>query len=182
MSVKSAARTTPRLRWRRFDLASTFSTITLAVLVAIVIAGLALPAAPDAATPGATPTSPASAGAELIMFDDPACVWCKRWHREIGVVYDRTDEGRTAPLRVVQLRQGLPGDTEFSAPVVVTPTFVLTKNGREIGRILGYPGEDLFWGLLSQELDKLQPEPAADPPLTRTRLAPKDHDFTVTLQ
>ena len=33
-------------------------------------------------------------------------------------------------------------------PVVFTPTFILTKNSKEISRIEGYIGDDLFWGML----------------------------------
>jgi len=29
-------------------------------------------------------------------------------------------------------------------PITVTSTFVLAEEGREIGRIVGYPGEDFF--------------------------------------
>ena len=35
-----------------------------------------------------------------------------------------------------------------------TPVFVLIDNGREIGRIRGYPGES-FWGLLANLIAKL---------------------------
>ena len=40
-------------------------------------------------------------------------------------------------------------------PERFTPVFVLIDNGREIGRIRGYPGEDHFWGLLGTLLAKL---------------------------
>jgi hypothetical protein len=36
------------------------------------------------------------------------------------------------------------------APVVYTPTFLLVHDGREIGRITGYPGQLYFWEELSQ--------------------------------
>jgi hypothetical protein len=36
-----------------------------------------------------------------------------------------------------------------------TPTFVLVDRGREIGRIVGYPGEDFFWELLAGLIKKL---------------------------
>ncbi len=29
------------------------------------------------------------------------------------------------------------------------------ENGLEIGRIRGYPGEDFFWGLLGEMIEKL---------------------------
>lgn len=150
-----------------------FGRAAIVFLVGLVLALVAAWAPAHAKAPKAPrpATLIAAATAELLMFDDPACVWCKRWHDEIGGVYDSTDEGRIAPLRVLQLRNGLPSDTTFSAPVVVTPTFVLVKDGREVGRILGYPGEDLFWGLLGQELEKLPAETPAEAPLTRTRAA-----------
>jgi len=40
--------------------------------------------------------------------------------------------------------------------VMYTPTFVLLNNGREIGRITGYPGEDHFWGLLEELIVKME--------------------------
>ena len=39
--------------------------------------------------------------------------------------------------------------------LALTPLFVLVDNGREIGRIRGYPGEDNFWGLLGALIKKL---------------------------
>jgi hypothetical protein len=43
----------------------------------------------------------------------------------------------------------------FTATNWNTPQFVLVANGREIGRIRGYPGEDHFWGLLGVLIKKL---------------------------
>ncbi|MFP6748514.1 MAG: hypothetical protein VCD66_13055, partial [Alphaproteobacteria bacterium] len=39
--------------------------------------------------------------------------------------------------------------------VIYTPTFVLMHRGKEIGRILGYPGEDFFWAFLEELMGKL---------------------------
>mgnify|MGYP002787367036 FL=1 len=83
----------------------------------------------------------------LIMVDDPACHYCRRWNREVGGGYGRTAEGRAAPLkRVGRDSKAL---AEF-APVVYTPTFILVRGGREVGRITGYPGQLYFWEELSQ--------------------------------
>ena len=48
-----------------------------------------------------------------------------------------------------------PADLNPLKPVIYTPTFVLIDNGKEIGRIIGYPGEDFFWGLLNEMVGKL---------------------------
>lgn len=97
----------------------------------------------------------AGVAAELVMFESDSCEWCELWHEEIGVVYAKTAEARTAPLRRVSIEDPVPGDLEHIRGIHYTPTFVLMEDGREVGRILGYPGEDFFWGLLGMELEKL---------------------------
>lgn len=96
--------------------------------------------------------------AELIMFDESGCPWCERWEEEIGVIYDKTAEGKRAPLRRLDVHDPLPEDLELASRPHFTPTFILVDNGREIDRIEGYPGEDFFWGLLAIMLKAL-PEP-----------------------
>lgn len=93
--------------------------------------------------------------AELVMFESPSCEWCEAWDRDVGVVYHKTDEGHLAPLRRVEIHGSRPEELEGVDGVVYTPTFVLLEEGRELGRITGYPGEDHFWGLLEVLLEKL---------------------------
>lgn len=95
--------------------------------------------------------------AELVMFEQAGCAWCEAFDREIAAVYDKTNEGTRAPLRRVDITRALPSDLVFIAVERLTPLFVLIDDGREIGRIRGYPGEDHFWGLLGvliKTLDK----------------------------
>ena len=102
--------------------------------------------------------------AELWMFEETGCAWCQRWHAEIGVIYAKTDEGKAAPLRQFNLHlDDLPANVDLTKKPYYTPTFVLIDNGREVGRIEGYPGEDFFWGLLGQLIAKLdnEKEPAS---------------------
>jgi len=93
--------------------------------------------------------------AELVMFEQAGCVWCEAFDREIATVYDKTDEGARAPLRRVNIAAALPSDLTFIAVERLTPLFVLVENGREIGRIRGYPGENHFWGLLGALIKSL---------------------------
>ena len=97
--------------------------------------------------------------AELVMFEAPLCEWCAAWDDDVGVVYAKTPEARTAPLRRVQLHAEWPEDLRNIPPVIYTPTFVLIDQGKEIGRIAGYPGEDHFWGLLGVLLQRLEHSP-----------------------
>jgi len=96
--------------------------------------------------------TPSAHSAELVMFERPGCVWCARFNSEIGPIYPKTEESRTAPLRRVDRDGPLPADLAGIDPGAFTPTFVVVDNGREIGRIQGYPGEAFFFGLLDHIL------------------------------
>ncbi len=41
----------------------------------------------------------------------------------------------------------------------MSPTFILIDGGREIGRIVGYPGADFFWGLVAELIARLDQRP-----------------------
>lgn len=100
---------------------------------------------------------PATA-AELIMLEQPGCVWCKRWNEDIGVAYPKTDEGKKAPLRRVDITGPWPEDLSAIGRERLTPTFILVADGVEIDRLRGYPGAHFFWPLLAGMLEKLPPE------------------------
>ena len=108
--------------------------------------------------------------AELVMFEQKGCVWCQKFEREIAPAYDKTEEGKRAPLRRLDIAQPAPSDLAFIKRERFTPVFVLVEDGREIGRIRGYPGDVFFWGLLANLIERLDrgetaaPEGSATPP------------------
>ena len=101
-----------------------------------------------------------SRAAELVMFERAGCVWCPRFNAEIAPIYAKTEESQAAPLRRVDLNSPLPADLAGIDPGAFTPTFVVVKEGREIGRIRGYPGDAFFFGLLDRILSQTGAEPA----------------------
>ena len=92
-----------------------------------------------------------SADTLLMMAEENGCYWCQKWNDEIAHIYPKTQEGRAAPLVRYDLHSETP-DVTFARRVHYTPTFILVQDGREVGRIEGYPGEDFFWGLLANML------------------------------
>ena len=100
--------------------------------------------------------APAARTAELVMFTRPGCPWCAAWEREVGDVYAKTDIGQRAPLRRVDLQRDATGGVDLDRDVRFTPTFVLARDGREIGRIAGYPGEAHFWARLERLIERLE--------------------------
>ncbi len=93
--------------------------------------------------------------AELLMVEEDGCFWCEAWNKDIAEIYPKTMEGKSAPLRRVDIRTDLDSELDLKRSVHFTPTFLLIEDGKEINRIEGYPGEDFFWGLLGKMLDQL---------------------------
>jgi thioredoxin-related protein len=87
----------------------------------------------------------------LVMIEDDGCVYCVRWHNEVGQAYANSTEGRFAPLIRRRIKDP---DIAFLRNVRYTPTFILLRGDDEIGRITGYPGADFFWQLLADLLAK----------------------------
>lgn len=97
----------------------------------------------------------AATGQQLLMFESADCSWCLQWHEEVGDAYEKTKQGRKLPLRTLDIREDPPAVIQLRDPVRYTPTFVVVNEGREVGRITGYPGEAHFWGLLNNLIERI---------------------------
>jgi thioredoxin-related protein len=86
---------------------------------------------------------------ELVMVEQHGCVYCLQWDRDVAPEYPLTAEGATAPLRRVDI-DDVPEDLDLASRPVLTPTFILVRDGRELSRLEGYPGEEFFWPLLNR--------------------------------
>lgn len=108
----------------------------------LALAGAALPAYADVVDWGKTPL-------RLLMVDKPGCVYCAAWDRQIAPGYAASPEGRQAPLLRVDMGGPWPDGLALASHPFVTPTFVLLREGMEVGRIEGYPGADGFYPRLA---------------------------------
>lgn len=97
-----------------------------------------------------------SQAAELLMFELDGCVWCQRWDRDVGPIFDKTEEAKLLPLRRINIDKQSASGVTLASAVRYTPTFVVVDNGREIGRITGFISDDAFWGLLGTLVAKLE--------------------------
>ena len=114
---------------------------------------------------------PAPAQVKLLMFQQQGCPWCAKWNAAIAPIYPKTAEGKEAPLERLDIHNPLPAGLQIKGMPQFTPTFVLVQNGKELGRIEGYPGPDFFWPLLDGLLKKVVAEPAPAPAAPKTASA-----------
>ena len=98
------------------------------------------------------------------MFEQKACPFCEAFNREIAPDYPESAAGRAAPLRHVDIWQSRTGGVESLDPAVFTPTFVLVENGREVGRLMGYPGRRYFYQEIEPLIARLAKPHAAQAP------------------
>ncbi len=105
----------------------------------------------------------AFAEVRLLMIEQNGCPYCDKWHAEIGGIYDKTSEGRIAPLQLANLFEPLPTGVEIKSPAVYTPTFILLNNGKEVGRVEGYPGDEFFWFRIDKMIATLPADLQKDP-------------------
>jgi len=105
-------------------------------------------------------TTTAIPAAELLVIEQDDCPYCKKFNFEIAQAYPNTAEGTCAPLRRIDLHEPWPMEYEHIQAEQFTPTFILINDGEEIDRLIGYPGDEYFWFLLGEMLQKLPPEKA----------------------
>jgi hypothetical protein len=98
-----------------------------------------------------TPASvQALTGNQLIMVTASDCPWCEAFEEEVGKGYPKTDEAKFLPMRRHDIYDAMPEDMKELVPPTMTPTFIIVMDGKEVGRIVGYPGQELFWWRLSE--------------------------------
>lgn len=98
------------------------------------------------------------------MIEESGCVYCAKFNREISIAYPKTTEGKAAPLRRLDLHEPWPAALSHIERPLYTPTFILLHNNHEVGRLVGYNGDEYFWFLLGELLEKIDyPLPAEVP-------------------
>nr|PZN76044.1 MAG: hypothetical protein DIU57_17750 [Pseudomonadota bacterium] len=115
--------------------------------VVLILCNLLLISAPVAATVSDSKRP----NVKLILVADPGCPYCARWEEEVGKAYAASEEGRFAPL---ERRERDDPEVKKFGNIIYSPTFILVRDGVEVGRIVGYPGPDFFWGLLGKLLEQ----------------------------
>ena len=126
----------------------------LLVLAGLVASATTLPAGASADTT-ASSDSPV-----LIYIYSPECGACRKFDREVGQMYSKTDESPTLPLERVLIDDWQADRHQLvecaSAEVIGTPTFLQIRNCKELDRITGYSDAELFWLGLRRMINRIE--------------------------
>lgn len=135
-------------------------------LALALVAVIGLPTAPAglplamAAPAAAESPDWAESPVRLLMVETPGCIYCAAWWREIGPGYPQSAEGKAAPLLTTDLDGPWPDGLALDRRPVITPTFILLKEGQELARLEGYPGDEFFYPLIGRMLAEAGLDPA----------------------
>ena len=102
----------------------------------------------------------AESATQLLMIRQDGCIYCRQWEAVVAPAYATSPQGRAAPLRRIDINGPYPDGLALDRQPYVTPTFILIRNGQEMGRIEGYPGQKNFWRFLDRIMAADAPQPA----------------------
>ena len=91
-----------------------------------------------------TATRPAAAEARLVVYEIEGCATCAEFRRVVLPAYWGSRQAAELPIEIVDLNALGTNGHALRHRLDVVPTFVVMADGREIGRIEGYPGPDNF--------------------------------------
>ncbi len=81
---------------------------------------------------------------ELVMFSSPLCAYCAYFEQNVIPIYKHHDLAQIAPLNAVNMDEEGSGPYTLEKPIEVLPTFIVMRNGKEVGRLSGIPDKLYF--------------------------------------
>ncbi len=89
---------------------------------------------------------------ELIMFKTSICNHCAVFDHDVATLYNNNTLSQKAPLVNVNLDDAGTGKYHLSRPLEVVPTFVVMKNGKEVGRLSGVIDKFMFLAFVRDQI------------------------------
>jgi thioredoxin-related protein len=82
----------------------------------------------------------------LLFFTETSCPYCQWWEKDIGDIYPKTEYSKEFQLTRITFDKDFNSQaSSLKKSILGTPTFVFVYLGKEIGRIEGYNGPEMFW-------------------------------------
>ncbi len=110
-----------------------------------IVAVLALGAAPVRAVVDLETAAIPEGRKELLVVEIDNCIYCGLFRREVALVYKSSVRARAVPMRFVNINAPDVDRLILEFPIDSVPTVLVVENGREVGRIAGYVGPEIFF-------------------------------------
>lgn len=128
----------------------------LRVLAATAVLSLGLGSPrPQAARDETAPVAGATR-LELLVMEVSNCGVCHLVRDHLQPAWERSPRAREVPMRYVDITSLDETTLGLASPVDTLPTIVLMRDGREVGRLSGYLGPELFFRAIGPLLDQAE--------------------------
>jgi thioredoxin-related protein len=94
---------------------------------------------------------------EILVVEIDNCIYCGLFRRDVAPTYKVSGRAKTIPMRFVNINAPDVDRLALTAPIDSVPTVLIVENGRELGRIAGYVGPEIFFHSLSRLLPDSSP-------------------------
>ncbi len=129
---------------------SVMSRLLFAICLSVAVLGLtvAARAAPDLETVAL----PDSTGLEIIVIEVDGCLYCDVIRRDVLPAYQISGRSKLAPMRFIDINAPDVDRLSLKSPINTVPTVLILENGRELERIPGYVGREVFFNVVNRFL------------------------------
>jgi thioredoxin-related protein len=86
---------------------------------------------------------------ELVVIEVDNCIYCGLFRRDVAPTYTASDRAKAVPMRFVDINAPDVDRLSLTNPIDSVPTVLVLENGREVGRIAGYVGPEIFFHSLN---------------------------------
>jgi thioredoxin-related protein len=94
---------------------------------------------------------------ELLVVEISNCLYCGLFRRDVAPTYKASERARTVPMRFIDINAPDVDRLALQSPIDSVPTVLVVENGREVGRIAGYVGPEIFFHSLNRILPDTGP-------------------------
>jgi thioredoxin-related protein len=127
------------------------------VRVVVALCLCALAAAPVRAVVDLETSALPDSRLEILVVEIDNCIYCGLFRRDVAPTYKVSGRAKTIPMRFIDINAPDVDRLALNAPIDSVPTVLVVENGRELGRIAGYVGPEIFFHSLNRLLPDSSP-------------------------
>jgi thioredoxin-related protein len=127
------------------------------VRVVVALCLCALAAAPVRAVVDLETSALPDSRLEILVVEIDNCIYCGLFRRDVAPTYKVSGRAKTIPMRFIDINAPDVDRLALTAPIDSVPTVLVVENGRELGRIAGYVGPEIFFHSLNRLLPDSSP-------------------------